>query len=234
MMDFLARARQTLPRVLLVFAVVAGTPAFAADWNSLVVGQPVADGTLGIGQFSVKLPEGQWTVAAKLEQRLGSQGGATSSPAQLSATVARVKDGAVTGMLTIRTPATTFVGVRSWNDDPCRGASALVVDTMQQTVFMPECFTVIRYKPEGITEATQGYNGQIASWLKQAGVAFPSKAWRVYYAKYAGGDFVHVYAYVPADTESHAAFEAWGRQAAAALQAMVTRGTSQAVLPPLP
>jgi hypothetical protein len=211
--------------------------AAAADWDSLVVGQPLADSELRIGQFKLKLPEGPWVTAAKFEARVGSQTGSSGSPVQLSATFARVENAIVTALFTVRTPAATFIGIRSWMDDPCRGVEGkvLVVDTMKQTFSMPECFTVMKYDSAQMTNATQGYNGQIASWMKQANAALPPKVWRVYYSKYYGGDFIHTFAYFPAaEGQTHAAAESWGRQAAAAIQAMVTRNAPLAALPPIP
>lgn len=205
----------------------------AADYDNLVIGAPVTD--INIGQFSIKLPEGKWTVAAKLEARAGSQGGSSGTPSQLWVSFARVDASAITGLLTIRTPASTFIGVSRWNDDPCRGVeNALAFDTMKQTFAMPECFTVTRYGAENITRATSGYSAELARWLKESGVTIPDKMWRVYYSKYRGGDFLHLYAYLPIASESHAAAEAWGRAAAAALQSMVIRDSARAVLPPLP
>jgi hypothetical protein len=210
------------------------SPALAADWGSLAVGQSHSDDTIAIGKYTLKLPPGNWVTVGKTEARQGSQTGSSGSPAQLTALFARADAGQISALLAVRTPASTFVGISRWNDDPCKFVDrAVVTDTMKQTFAMPECFAVAPFGAEAFTSAREGAGAQFAQWMVSSQNKLPEKLWRVFYTKYWGGDFIHVNLYLPA-TGDHAAAEKWGRQAAAAVQPMVMRDASQAALPPLP
>ena len=183
----------------------------------------------------MKLPDGPWTVVAKREVRAGSQAGSSGSPAQLWLVLVRIDAGALTALLQFRTPANTFIGVSRWNDEPCKGVvDPLVIDTMKQTFAMPECFTVTKHNPQQFTTASPGVAGDVAKWLGENKIPQLERAHRVYYAKYYRGDFFHATAILPQVGDGHAASEAWGRQVAAQLQAMVLGEKRQAELPTLP
>lgn len=219
-----------------LFAVLfTALPAAATEFSALTVGQPLADGKVTLGNFTVKLPEGNWTVVAKVEARAGSQAGTSATPTQLTTALARVDDKKVRALFIFRTPASTFTNVSRWQDEPCKGFDdAIAKDTMKATFNMPECFAVTHFDPNTIRTATGGSFGQFKNWLKDNGAALPDKLLRVYYTKYQGGDFLHANLYLPADAQPVPAAEAWGRKVAAELQKVVTRDAAEGVLAALP
>src|SRR6185369_1710734 len=217
------------------FATAQCSLVFAADFSALVVGQPISDNTVKIGQFQLQLPAGQWTVVSAMALRAGNQNGGSAVPTQLSISVARVESAKVTGLLIFRAPASSFLGVSRWNDDPCSEIKeTLVKDTMKQNFRMPECFAVVKFPPSTITSATDGPMANIAQWLKDSKTNLPENLLRVYYSKYNGGDFIHANMFLPGSAENYSAAETWGRGVAQAIQKMVVRDSSIAVLPALP
>jgi hypothetical protein len=222
-------------RCLVAIVALNLSIAHAADFSALVTGQPVPDNIVKIGRFQLQLPAGTWTVAAISEMRSGSQSGSSGSPTQLSITVAQVNSDKARALLIFRTPASSFIGVNRWNDDPCGAITdALVKDTMKQTFAMPECFAVLPFSPGSITSATSGAFSDITKWMKATKVSLPESLLRVYYTKYRGGDFIHANMYLAGTRETHAAAEAWGREVAAAIAKMVTGDSPMAILPTLP
>ncbi len=216
-------------------AIIHSTLVYPTDFSSLNPGQLVADNTIKIGQFQLQLPAGNWTVLSTLTTRPGSQMGSSAAPTQLWVAIAQTESAHVKGLLVFRTPASTFIATRAWSDNPCGSVTgALVKDTMQQTLSMPECFTVTNYPPTNITSATEGLLGDIAKWLKDSRIGLPENILRVYYSKYHGGDFLHAYMYLPGTPDNFAAANTWGRSVAQAIQKMVIRESSFAALPPLP
>jgi hypothetical protein len=219
------------PIILLLWAMTAS----ATDFSGLSIGQKVGDSKINIGQFNFTLPNGEWTVVAKLEARAGSQSGNSASPTQLSVAVARVEADKVLALFILRTPASTFMIRSRWADDPCGSITAfLVKDTMKQTFNMPECFAIVPVDASLFTSATSGMGEQIAKWLQATQSKLSPKLLRVFYAKYHGGDFLHANMYFPVDSLSVPAAEAWGRGVAAAMQKVVTRDSQEAVFPALP
>lgn len=212
------------------------TVASAADFSALVVGQPVSDNTIKIGQFQLQLPAGSWTVLSAVSARQGNQSGAGSAvPTQLVVALARVEAGRVSAFFTVRTPASSFVGVRRWSDDPCASfTSALVKDTLNQTFALPECLAIVNVAAGAITGQASGPLAEAAKWLMDSKIAIPDQLLRVYYTKYSGGDFLHTYMYLPSPPVTLASAEVWGRAAAQALGKMVTRESESGVLPALP
>lgn len=218
-----------------IILMVAAMTASATDFSGLSIGQKVGDSKINIGQFNLTLPEGVWTVVAKLEARAGSQSGNSASPTQLSVAVARVEANKVLALFILRTPASSFMIGSRWADDPCGSISdSLVKDTMKQTFNMPECFAIVPFDASLFTSATTGMGEQITKWLQATQNKLSPKLLRVYYAKYHGGDFLHANMYFPIDSLSVPAAEAWGRGVASAIQKVVTRDSQDAIFPALP
>ena len=226
----------TVKKTVACFALLIGVSlASATDFASLIPGQALKDNKVDLGQFSVRLPDGDWTVVAKLEARAGSQGGSSAVPTQLSAVLARVQTNKISAVFILRTPASTFVGVSRWNDEPCKDIPRLIVkDTMKQTFSMPECFAVADFDAQNFLTAPTGLLASIGQWVRDGKLELPERLLRVYYTKYNGGDFLHANLYLPADSLSTQVAEAWGRGVAASIQKMVMRESREATIHRVP
>jgi len=229
---------------ILVAGLICSTVApsvSGADFNAIAIGQALSDGVLDVGQFSIRLPQGEWTVVAK-QQVSGSQAGGPLAPLQQqTVAVVRTTAGALEALIVIRTPAATFQ-VTKWNNDPCAAITdALVKDTLKGRMFMPECFAIAPYSSNGITSATAGPLKEATTWLVVNKIPIPEWLFRVYNTKYSGGDFLHMNSYFPASATQGqrpnavpADLEKWGREVALAIQELVSREKAVANLPPLP
>lgn len=221
-----------LPGVALFAALTSS--GHATPFDGLAPGLPVPDNTVTMGRYTVRLPQGTWIVASRLAQRGGTQSGTSATPVQLVAALANVDRGSLAGMLLLRVPASTYANVRSWQDDPCKGfRNALLRDTLQQTFFMPECLAVETYAVGNLTTLGSGAFEDIPRWINSAAVQLPPRMLRIYYAKYHGGDFLHLFAYLPGDKQALPAIEVWSRSVASSLSAAVVDG-QVGVIPDLP
>jgi hypothetical protein len=224
-----------LKYALAAFAVIHSAFSHSADFAALTLGQMVPDNAINIGQFQLQLPEGKWTVVSTFEARAGSQRGGSAVPTQLTVAVARVDGAKISGLFIFRTPASTFVGVSRWNDDPCGSITdALVKDTMDQNWRMPECFAITTMPPATIASWQTGAGAGVARWLKDSQLSLPEDLLRVYYSKYHGGDFLHANMYLPGSSNNFSAAEVWGRGVAQAIKKMVNRDSPSAAIPALP
>lgn len=221
--------------LLTLILVCSSATASSTEFSKLIVDQPISDNEIVMGEHKFVLPEGEWLVASKIEQRVGIQSGTSGTPTQLIITAARIEGESVKAIFMLRTPAHTFPSTNRWSDDPCKGlATALVKDTMKQTIFMPECFAILQHDAMSFKAGNQRGAAGLGSVLKRLQSQLPEQLLRVFYAKYYGGDFVQANLYLPSDAQTLPAAEAWGRNVAVSIQKMVTRESRSAVIPKLP
>ena len=230
--------RQLVKLFALIAASLVGSafyPVYGAEFASLMVGQSIPPGTLEIGRFKVKLPDGNWIVASKA-QRTGTSG-TGSRPTMLSLFVAQVSASKVDAIITITTPAFTFNDIRQWNDDPCRVEGFLLRDTSNGNFRFPDCLFVKMFASSEFATSA-GYYADAASWLSANGSQIPERLYRVHYSKYHGGDFLLLNGFVPATASNLTAMpptvEAWGRSAGDVIRKVVTGNSAEAALPTMP
>ncbi len=207
--------------------------AHAIEFKSAVVGQAVADRTLTIGKLSMQLPAGEWTLASKTSEIIGPTAIVAVAPlATLTAVQTHHKK--VVAIVSFSAPAWSYSVLR-WNDDPCKSITSFIVkSTMNQTMSMPECFAISTQAAASFQISTDNNNQSLARWIYDNGSAFPDPMTRVFYTKYHFSDFFRLNVYFAGDSGTAPAAEAWGREAASSLSAMVTRSTAQGKLPDLP
>lgn len=223
------------PRLAFGAAIVLAahfSSAHANEFKTAVVGQPIADRTLTIGKLSMQLPSGEWILAAKA-QGLGGNQPNMAPPPQHGLAAVQVLDKTISAVVVFGAPAWSY-NVSSWSDEPCKNVtSAIVKSTLNQTFAMPECFVIDR-QTAGSFEASAPINRDVVRWADNNGLVIPNSMLRVFHTKFRGGDYFRFNAYFPGGTSSAPALEAWGREAAASLSAMVNRSTAQGKLPELP
>lgn len=206
--------------------------AHAVDFKSAVVGQPIADRTLTAGKLSVQLPNGEWILAAKAQVGGGSQPNMPAPPLHRFAVV-QVQDKTISAVISFSGPAWSYA-VTQWNDEPCKNVTSYIVkSTLNQTWAMPECFVVANVKA-GAFEALSDTHREVARWAHNNGYALSVPMVQVHHTKYHKGDYFRLNAHFAGGPGSAPAAEAWGREAASSLTAMITRATAVGQLPELP
>lgn len=206
--------------------------AHAIDFKSAVVGQPIADRTLTAGKLSVQLPSGEWILAAKAQVGGGSQPNMPAPPLHRFAVV-QVQDKTISAVISFSGPAWSYA-VTQWNDEPCKNVTSYIVkSTLNQTWAMPECFVVANVKASAFAALSDTHR-EVARWANNNGYALPDPMVQVHHTKYHKGDYFRLNAHFAGGPGAAAAAEAWGRDAASSLTAMITRATPLGRLPELP
>lgn len=212
---------------------VAVSNASATDWKTAAPGQPITDGKIEIGQFTIRLPAGEWFVIAKGQDRsTGAWTGA--APTFLSIAFAQLENGKLLGAFSITTPASSISA--NWSDSLCNVPAPLLVDTAGSNFRHPECLTFTKIDPQIWQGDANSYYGRAAGVLRTLNVQPPDQAFHIMYLKGYRQDNIRLHALIPGDPAAGipSAVEAWGRDMRIALRASITGDTKEAVLPPLP
>ncbi len=208
------------------------TAAHAIDFKTAVVGQTISDRTLTIGKLSMQLPSGEWILAAKDQEGGGSQPSMPAPPLN-RLVVVQTHHKTLSAVIIFSAPAWSY-SVSRWSSEPCKNVTAFAVkSTLNQTPGMPECFVVTNHSAGEFGTLTATHQ-DLARWADNNGYTLPDPMVRVFHTKYHGGDFFRLNAHFAGGPGSVPAAEAWGREAASSLSAMVTRSAAQARLPEFP
>lgn len=233
---------QRLPRIAAALGIFAASTlaclppaAHATDFKNAQLGQPIADNLLGVGNFQVQLPPGRWVLITKLNNQAGTLGSGHPAPPTQILAAARAEGGRVVAVVSFAAPETSYMGMSRWSDDPCKAETAAVVkDTLEQTIAMPECFAINHLKPDQIEKSRTPALVDMQKWAKDSSLAMPPGVVRVNYVKYHGGDFLRVTSYLAGAPGDIPATEPWGRAAVASLSPHVRGKSAPGVLPALP
>jgi hypothetical protein len=149
--------------LILLTAFMYALPARSVSWDAAKPGETVPDNHVQIGRFKVKLPSGDWFIAAKGSDRLSGWSG--SAPVMLSLAVAQVDAGRVRGVLSIYTPAYSLSA--NWSDGACQVEQPLFIDKSRLTRVHPECVHILKGSPKGWWAADpKSYWGRVARQIQ--------------------------------------------------------------------
>ncbi|EJE49930.1 hypothetical protein PMI14_05500 [Acidovorax sp. CF316] len=180
----------------------------------------------------MQLPSGEWILAAKAQVGGGSQPNMPAPPLHRFAVV-QVRDKTISAVIMFSGPAWSYA-VTQWSDEPCKNVTSYIVkSTLNQTRAMPECFVVANLNA-GAFEALSDTHKEVARWAHSNSYALPVPMLQVHHTKYHKGDYFRLNAHFAGGLDSAPAAEAWGREAASSLTAMITRATPLGQLPELP
>ena len=196
----------------------------------------VADGVLTIGGRSLRLPEGNWTYAARVEGSI-SRGHAGKMAPHYTVYAMDVKGNQMRSAVVLRMPPNSVV-VGDWSEQPCKQTpdGALFKDDFGTDYKFPACLVV--YKRRGHFSAAtlaEPFYGQAQRWATAQGIQFPGPMYEIAYVKFASNDFGLVRVYLPqqafgSDNEA----VSWAKGLPGQVQKLFENRESQATLAPFP
>ena len=230
----------TFRALLATAAVAAAQPAAAVDAVASPLPAAVGDNQVTIGERSLKLPPGQWTLVSRSEGQLknGTQLAQTyhtvyAIDAQVNS-VGSQSRALRTGVL-VRLPVNR-ASVDTSNEEPCRHPDGSYADLVHRQDFEPgrHCLLVFAHRSHMQARDSDVVTGKAAEWANAVGMARPGAVYEISYARFASDDFGWVRVVVPVSAFANQADAiAWAQKLPPALGEMLANRTTQAVLPAL-
>ncbi|MDB5874819.1 MAG: hypothetical protein JWQ07_4261 [Ramlibacter sp.] len=187
---------------------------------------------LAIGERTLQLPAGDWTLAARTQDGVRIAG--ESVAPMYTVYASDVQDGKVRWSVAVNLSAGSMAA-RRWSDEPCKVTGEMHKEDTGSTPGFPACLVIYKRRSHLAAPGQSGLYGQAREWMDTRSLKLAGPLYEVMYSRYSGTGFGWVRVFVPAsEFGNDEEVLAWSRQLSPSLSHMFGNSETSAALPSLP
>jgi hypothetical protein len=215
-----------------LIGVYMSNAALALDISRDTPPSVVTDNRVGVGNRTLKLPEGEWSYLSKFSGTQSTSRGNAPVPWH-SAYFAKATANRFDLGLTLNISESNNL-MRGWDADPCKSDGLIFKNEYDKTFAFPDCILVNRRSSHLLGEVSP-FMQPAKAWLEKNQIEPIGAVYQITYSRYAATGFGNINLFIPVTKfKDDASVIEWAKNVREQLKGLFDNQTKEVELPTLP